>query len=116
MTGNRPTTMEERRDAQGDHILRFLADAQASGVHVYRPEELYPEVDFQDPHSARPRLDPCELLYDYGGAVYQVIFNGASVYHHRLIGTNLRDRPLRRHAPQPRAPWHEEPVRGAATD
>ena len=50
--------MEERRDAQGDLMLAFLADAPAHGAHVYRPDELYPDVNWTDPDTPKPRLDP----------------------------------------------------------
>lgn len=103
---DRLKTMEERRDAQGDLMLAFLADAQAHGAHVYRPDELYPDVNWTDPDTPKPRLDPTELVYLYGGVTYQVIFNGRNVYHLATLGTAHSPRPYRRCPPQPHAPWH----------
>lgn len=103
-----PLTMAERREIQAGLILTFLSDAHAHGAHVYRPDELRPDVDYSQPDAPRHSGDLSELIYLYKERTYQLVINGPNMYHHLIIGTVSSPRPYRKHPPTPTPPWQAD--------
>lgn len=99
------TTMEERREAEEAVFLGLLNEATAHGAKVYTVQELYPDVDWNNPDAPQPKLTMQELMYSYENRDYQCIIHGTSAYHHRLHGNVFSGRPYRRDPPKPHGPW-----------